>query len=769
MDRHANPSAVQRDRRIPWLMATALIGLAMAGRMPTAVAQEPLPVLRAQPDLLLLREGRVAILERLDDASLLAAGDIDWANGRAVGRGVVRLQADGTPYPGWQVAPIGTQNSGLWLNYATATNCGDWIYVAGTLASPSGGDDVNLRRIDRETGVPDPAWTSAVTGNISALACDGSGRLLVAGEYLSIAGTIYYGLVRLHADSGAHDPSWTVQASGRIQRLLVAADGTLYVVGCHGIGTPAQSFLRKGLARVLPNGAVDPDWDPAQAFLDNGRVSAIALGEDGWLYVAGQLATESPPRHGLLRVSTSGSGAIDPTWHPNPDWPTAFDGERVDALHVDGPWLFVGGYFDQFGGLARASMARVSTIGPGDVDPAWDSPLRPAAPLGNALVAIVPGPDDSLWAAGRLRSTGATPSAGLVRVARVDGTRIGSHLMALAGNVLHVAAHPAGGVVVVGDYFHANGMEREGMLRLDASGGIDPGFAPAVTGQVRALAVDAAGRVHAGGDLHHPDLPQPLHLLRLQADSDQPDPTWLPAVDGTVDALAFGPDGRLHVGGTFDQVAGQAQARLARFDATGAFDAHWRPVVADATVVAIALADGWVYTGAGHGRLRRFAGAAPGLADPTWTTIVGDWLRPSLFVRSGGPLVVAHGRTVFMQLRGSISLVSQAPGTPAQTLWQRTVPWTLPVVSGAATGPMFGAMLAEGQSIGYEVFRFDESGTLDTAWRPQLDRRAAMMRPSTDGTTLWLAGQFSHVDGERRFGLAAFDLRGDGMFEHGFD
>jgi hypothetical protein len=290
-----------------------------------------------------------------------------------------------------------------------------------------------------------------------------------------------------------------------------------------------------------------------------------------------------------------------------------------------------------------------------------------------------------------------------------------------------------------------------------------------VTGQVKTLAVDAAGRVHVGGDLHHPDLPQPLHLLRLQANSDQLDTAWMPALDGTVDALAFDADGRLHVGGAFDQVAGQAQARLARFDATGAFDVDWRPVVADPTVVALAFADDWLYTGAGHGHLRRFASAAPGDADPTWTIWAGEWLLPSLFVRAGGPLVVAHGRTVFMRPNGTISLVSQAPGTPAQTLWQRTAPWAMPVVAGGATGPMFGAMIGDAVGFDYELFRFDESGTLGADWRPQLDRSVAMMQRSTDGTTLWVAGQFSRTDGERRFGLAAFDLRGDALFEHGFD
>jgi hypothetical protein len=471
----------------------------------------------------------------------------------------------------------------------------------------------------------------------------------------------------------------------------------------------------------------------------------------------------------VLRVSTSGSGAIDATWHPNPDWPTAFNRESVDALHVDGPWLYVGGYFDQFGGLARASMARVSTIGTGVVDPAWDSQLSPDAPWGHSVVAIVPGPGDSLWAAGHLRSTGTTPSTGLVRVARADGTRIGSHRLALAGTVLKVAAHPAGGVVVAGDYFHADGMDREGLLRLDASGGIDPGFAPAVTGDVKTLAVDTAGRVHVGGDLHHPDLPQPLHVLRLQANSDQLDTTWLPAVDGTVDALAFDAVGRLHVGGAFGQVAGQAQARLARFDPNGAFDVDWRPVVADSAVAALAFADDWVYVGAGYGNLRRFASAAPGHADLTWTTWVGERFLPSLFVRAGGPLVVAHGRTVFMRPEGSISLISQAPGTPAQTLWQQTVPWASPVVAGSATGPMFGATIAAGQLLDYELFRFDESGTLGADWRPQLDRSVAMMQRSTDGATLWVAGQFSRIDGARRFGLAAFDLRGDALFVHGFN
>lgn len=68
----------------------------------------------------------------------------------------------------------------------------------------------------------------------------------------------------------------------------------------------------------------------------------------------------------------------------------------------------------------------------------------------------------------------------------------------------------------------------------------------------------------------------------------------------------------------------------------------------------------------------------------------------------------------------------------------------------------------------YQLFRLDDAGTIDTGWMPTLGLSVSSIVRTADDT-LWLGGQIGSVDGVPRYGLAAFDLRGDPLFGDGFD
>ena len=733
----------------------------------TAVAQAPVPVLRGKPDLLLLRDAEVSIVERLEDGGVLVAGDPVWVNGVRTDRAVVRLQSDGSPHPQWQPVTIGSRSL-RWANGLAAHGCGEWIYVSGFLQAEGGGT-TSLARLHRSTGMRDSSWAPVISGYVGKILCDGEGALILAGTNMNFGDIYRVGVARILVDSGTLDPSWQAQASDWVREMLLAADGSLYIAGnFYSVFTPTQSVSRNGVARILPGGTIDEAWDPGAAFVPSTPMSVMALASDdaGGLYLGGRFESHTPHRDSLVRVAMSGSGAIDPLWGPPAGWLGTGTGGGVLTLHREDQWLYVGGHFESVDGVPRSSLARVSTSGAGLFDPDWQVAMTGLDGGTPAVLAMEPGAAGSLWLAGNLRSQDPSPSAGLARVTLTDGARMGTHRAASPAQVDRISAHPAGGVVIGGAGVHVEGDDRHGLLRIDAAGELDPEFDPAIRGEITALLVDNQGRVHVGGNLESESWAGVRHLVRLLPSTGAIDPEWNPQPDAAALALAFDPAGRLYVGGTFAQIAGQARAGLARFHADGSVDADWIPDTYNPHSISVAPSENWIYAGT-PGGVVRYQVAAPGWRDTTWSN---PWITPfgsTLLVRSDGQVVFTHTRISFMLTRYGIIALSPESGPVAQIRWSHEGAQALSALGGDHGSTMYG-VLGTSAMAAYQLFRLDDAGTIDTGWMPTLGLSVSSIVRTADDT-LWLGGQIGSVDGVPRYGLAAFDLRGDPLFGDGFD
>jgi uncharacterized delta-60 repeat protein len=134
--------------------------------------------------------------------------------------------------------------------------------------------------LDRTFNVGTGPLTAAnMPSSISALAVQQDDKLLVAGDFTSLNGEPRFGLARLLPD-GALDHTFDAGTGslGSIEKILVHSDGTIYVAGnfsnFNGSG-------RKGIARLLPSGAVDNTFNAGNVpvadlwnvvLLDNGTV-----------------------------------------------------------------------------------------------------------------------------------------------------------------------------------------------------------------------------------------------------------------------------------------------------------------------------------------------------------------------------------------------------------------------------------------------------------------------------------------------------------------
>src|SRR5205085_5508387 len=130
-------------------------------------------------------------------------------------------------------------------------------------------------------------------------------------------------------------------------------------------------------------------------------------------------------------------------------------------------------------------------------------------------------------------------------------------------------------ILVGGGFVNIGGQTRVRFARLNADGTVDPTFNCFAGSEVTSLAVQADGKILAGGA-----------FVQIGGSSGQPrnyiariDPVtgfadgFMPNSDGWVRQITVQADGKILVGGDFTNIGGQPRGRIARLDPiTGAAD-----------------------------------------------------------------------------------------------------------------------------------------------------------------------------------------------------
>ena len=141
--------------------------------------------------------------------------------------------------------------------------------------------------------------------------------------------------------------------------------------------------------------------------------------------------------------------------------------------------------------------------------------------------------------------------------------------------------------VIYGDFAKVNGTPRPGIARLNTDGTLDTVFAPSGTGfdgLVRSIAIQADGKVIAGGDFNGYNGGSQAGLVRLNADGSVDsgfDPAILPS--GGVRAVVFRADGKILIGGTFNFIDSAPKAKIALLNSDGTVDSAFTATIGGVT------------------------------------------------------------------------------------------------------------------------------------------------------------------------------------------
>ena len=297
----------------------------------------------------------------------------------------------------------------------------------------------------------------------------------------------------------------------------------------------------------------------------NGIVRVVVVQPDGKILIGGDFTTLSPnggvsvTRNRIARLNPDGT--LDTAFNPNANG-IVF----AIAVQADGKILVGGDFFgaNSIGGQTRNRIARLDpTTGLADS-------FNPSA--SNTVLAITLQPDGKILAGGLFTSIGGQARN---RIARLDVTTGFADSFDPNANatVRAIVLQPDGKILAGGDFFGANsigGQTRNRIARLDASTGLADSFDPDANAQVLSIAVQADGKILAGGLFTSIGGQTRTFIARLNATNGLAD-SFNPNANGSVSSIAVQADGKILAGGTFNganSIGGQARNRIARLDAT---------------------------------------------------------------------------------------------------------------------------------------------------------------------------------------------------------
>lgn len=317
--------------------------------------------------------------------------------------------------------------------------------------------------------------------------------------------------------------------------------------------------------------------------------------------------------------------------------------------------------------------------------------------------------------------------------------------------VYAVAPDGAGGWYLAGSFTHVGGLPRGNVAHILANKTVDPNFAPAVNGAVRAIALSGS-TVYIGGDFTAV-AGQPHGGLAALNASGQPT-SWSPSVNsgGRVEAIVIS-GSHVVVGGQFSSVDGIPEDGITAIDPTTGLPT-WTPAT-NMNVVEVdtlAVSGSTVYAGGSYsaigGQSRTCLAAldAQSGTATSWNPTLDNNPYPCQVssVAVSGATVYVDGdfSAVDGQARGGIAAIDATTGSPTA--------WNPPTNHIICCG---GPLAVSGGNVYMGLSALDANTGAFTSWNPNANGAADTIAVS--GSTVYAGGYFSSVNDQPRTDLAA--------------
>jgi len=513
---------------------------------------------------------------------------------------------------------------------ATAPQSDGRVIIGGRFDSVQGIKRKDLARLNPDgsvdltfevaAGLEITNFDHASPREVTALALDSNGRILVGGGFDSIGGVKRREIARLNTD-GSVDPTFNAgTASGSITVIAPQPDGTLFVGG--GFSS-FNGIARRSIVRLMANASVDPSFDSGRP-PSMGTVTSIAVQPDGLLLIGGANSCCGRDDFGpglfarfLPQNPTGTRFELEPAQYSFgvADHFTVFEGPSAG---VEGPGTANFVVHRTGDDSKRASVEVITVAGTAsanhDFEPVATSLVFEPGESAKAIAIALrdddqPEADETFSILLQNPVNGSIQSgSGEIRVAVLDNDRPGSAVRHRPGGFEN-SQHNDTGLIVQpdGKVLVANAPDRTGLWRFKPDQTVDESFTPFKNFNIGAIALAPGGKIMVVDRSTDPVRIRRLNGNGLSDETFQPnvavgydavlavqpdgkvlvghfgamarlnsngavDSSFKVKLDGFITAISLQPDGRIIVGGWFSVVNGVKRDSLARLNTDGTLD-----------------------------------------------------------------------------------------------------------------------------------------------------------------------------------------------------
>lgn len=579
--------------------------------------------------------GAVRSITRDADGTLVIGGAFTQIDGIALSR-LARMTPDGGSVYGLAAAEAGVR--------ATLVHSDGQLILGGDFLAVDNQPRARLARLDQERQL-ESTWRAVTGGSVNAIAEQPDGSLLLGGSFTTANGEPRSRLARVNPQGQLERTLIADVDVGRTVRAAVEqADGGLLLGGNFNA---IAGQARDRLARLRPDGQLDPTFSPSFSAGVPVTLNGLAALPDGALLVTGNfVSVNGIVRRGLARLDADGS--VSSSFAV----PSVLTGGPVSGVHASqGGRVYVTGTpLAPFSGIVRIHPDT------GSIDSGFQvSGVR----LGEAI-RVIEQPDGRVLVLGPSRVNEVEHPRFLGRVL-ADGSPDPSFTAQTGESTIIRAAalQPDGRIMVA----YTEQTSTSGFVRrLRADGGLENDFSAIANGPIRSIALSADGTLAIGGDFTTVN-GQPRGGHALLSPSGSVLAGLATPTSGSVLGVQFLRDGKLLLNGDFSSVGARPRHGLARISTRVA--ALYRLDI--------------------HGRLFwSRGGTAPELTLPprAFTGPIGGLLQPDLsFVRAPGgwqidSLEAVDSGTTPLRLQ----VAGASPSSPVMGRFEREYVLSNPVV-----------------------------------------------------------------------------------------
>jgi uncharacterized delta-60 repeat protein len=506
---------------------------------------------------------QINVILPMANGKILIGGDFTSING-AVRNKIARLNADGSVDSSFNFDSPGE----IFVRTLILQPDGK---ILGALSNSFSQNTRTVFRLNAD-GSTDAAFASPVgssntgiNGSVNNVILENDGKILIGGSFSFVGNAPRRGVARLNPN-GTLDAAFAIPlgSNGTVNVIAVQPDGKILIGGNFSY---VNNIPKNRFARLNPDGSVDMTFN---VLLNTNNsccgnvVNVIAVQPDGKILIGGNFLTPNSNfgTNGFVRLNADGS--------TDSSFMTSFSSGNVQtiALQPDGK-ILIGGSFFQINGVNRNHIARLNVNG--SVDASFIPADRSGAMTGpnSEVTRIAVQNNGKVIITGNFNSFNGVARRGIARL-ESDGTLDNSFIAEInnsGGSVMALVVQPDGKVILGGNFFQVNGVNRNRLARLNADGSLDTTFG-AVVGQeggVNAIVLQPDGKILIGGGFNFISGASRRKIARLNPDGSV-DSVFNPAggADAEILALARQSDGRILIGGNFTVVNGVARTGIAR-------------------------------------------------------------------------------------------------------------------------------------------------------------------------------------------------------------